>query len=594
MKNTRKFGFLAMLAMLVTFSACNKDEVLKSLEVAFGDSEVSVAENADPITITVEFPEESKVNAEVALMIEGTAVYGTDYTTSPAVESDQLTFEVAKGDASVSFTFTPIDDDFYTEDLTVTATLIEAKGIDLGENSSVAVTITDDGDASNETIDLGDGEAFNMANFVTSFEQIFEVTDPIFWSFDHSFSGGLLVESTRYNSAFGGYFSPLEDSEDECCGPPIPEEPVYFIEHDYEDGVVVSSSITSFSSDEAGFVLSCFDYVITYTFDDEGFIAKTQTRALFDGVAEAEFEFNAAGQLTTRTETSDDFKRVASPYGANAFELEPESDETVKTLTYNSDGTIASVLESSFYGDYFMAFTYTGGLATQAEQYYGTDATGELIATYSLTYDAENRITEIAITGGGEPSGIEEPNEVMQFSYTATTGSMSYYEEEYEVERLVYRYGGALEQNWEFSYGCVECRETGLPPAVLEFVRVEYLGEYTEDVRGLRLDGPGLGCQVPRQYVERIDVLDENEDLIGYVTIDERVSYGYKLAESVYDADGTLLYTLDFSVDPGDYCDVVITDVINSTTYENVYDEGSIYDNAPWYEDVFPDNGFCD
>lgn len=61
----------------------------------------------------------------------------------------------------------------------------------------------------------------------------------------------------------------------------------------------------------------------------------------------------------------------------------------------------------------------------------------------------------------------------------------------------------------------------------------------------------------------------------------------------MYEGNGTLLFTLDFSADPGDYCDVVITDEVNGGTV-TVFGEGGLLDTAQWYEELFRNNNFCD
>ncbi|MCP4457353.1 MAG: hypothetical protein GY816_04910 [Cytophagales bacterium] len=151
---------------LLVLTGCNKDEgTIPAIEVGFDESSTIISEDGDAITVTLVFPA-SKINASIVAEISGTAVYGTDYTTSPAVESGTIAMSVEKGDTEARFTFTPIDNEDYNEDLTVIAELLEVDNIDLSSITTYTITISDDGDPLNETIKIDDEQSFNMKNFL--------------------------------------------------------------------------------------------------------------------------------------------------------------------------------------------------------------------------------------------------------------------------------------------------------------------------------------------------------------------------------------------------------------------------------------------
>ena len=146
MKRMKTIGLLLTMATLVVFMSCGGDDdgikIDPNLEIDFDAATASVGEDGSAITLTLSFPE-APSDVSVTAAVTGTAVYGTDYTTSPAVTGGNVTLSVSEGDTEATITFTPIDNQDVDGSKTVIFTLQAAEGLELGTNTSMTVTITD-------------------------------------------------------------------------------------------------------------------------------------------------------------------------------------------------------------------------------------------------------------------------------------------------------------------------------------------------------------------------------------------------------------------------------------------------------------------
>ena len=130
---------------LIFASACGSDDPAPvPVSINFSTATSSVMENGEPITVTVSFSAASPVTGTFSATVSGDAVYTDDYTTDPPAASGTIAFTVASGDANASFTFTPVNNDAYTGDKTVTFTLSGVTGVELGTTTAIIVTIADD------------------------------------------------------------------------------------------------------------------------------------------------------------------------------------------------------------------------------------------------------------------------------------------------------------------------------------------------------------------------------------------------------------------------------------------------------------------
>ncbi len=584
MKNLLLFTLVASVGLLLS---CGKDDIkISPLSLAFSETEATVSEDADPVTVTLTFPK-AELAASVSLTISGTAVYGTDYTTNPAVEADQIMFDVEKDQTSISFTFTPLDNDDYNEAVTVIASLEEATGIVLGDNTSYTITIEDDGDLSNETIDLGDGQKFNMKNFIHSFEQIFNEQDHFAYAMDHTTDAGLVTDTEHYDGIYAG-FGFADD--------------YYLISHTFENGAITSSDRVTLEDEEAGIAsTSCGSESFEYTFDDEGYIVGL---ALYDWDGDLENEisytYNDAKQLVSRIGAGYDDRekrlsgsRLRSTDQITGIIVEPI--ESTETFTYNTDGTIASYERSE---SEYWEYTYTSGLMTYAEGY-DSPLDSEPLYTEEYDYSASGLVEEVIFEDldfGQVYAFVFEygASEVTINEYS--DGSISDRTDVEEGFSLIYtttyKKGGILTSETEYYYdsGCIECCLDCLGAEPLEVLDFAVRSVYGDPTIG------SDGCDYLNYQVEAKEYYEgtaEALDLIGYAVIESRTN-NKKAMESVYDGDDVLLFTLDFSADPGDYCDVVITDEVNDATVTMFQLEVGVLAVAPWYEELFPNNSFCE
>ena len=150
MKHAKFLSFLMATTFAGIFVSCGSDDggtikVNTDFEIGFQSTTASVAESGAPVTVTVSFAS-APVAATLTAVVTGTAVYDTDYTTTPAVSGGEVSMSIAAGATEASFTLTPIDNADDGDNLTVVFTLQTTEGITLGTNSSYTLTITDDDD----------------------------------------------------------------------------------------------------------------------------------------------------------------------------------------------------------------------------------------------------------------------------------------------------------------------------------------------------------------------------------------------------------------------------------------------------------------
>lgn len=147
MKQLRLYGMMLSMLAMVVFISCKKDDggivIATDLEIGFQTTAVSVVESASAETITVTFPA-APAAVTISAAVTGTATYSDDYTTNPAVSSGSISLSIAKDATSATITFTPVDNDDLDGNRTVIFTLQAADGIELGDNATFTVTITDD------------------------------------------------------------------------------------------------------------------------------------------------------------------------------------------------------------------------------------------------------------------------------------------------------------------------------------------------------------------------------------------------------------------------------------------------------------------
>ena len=113
------------------------------VNLTFAETTLTVAETAGEQQVAINLSDPAPVSGSVRVTLSGTASYGDDYTTSPAGTSRSFSVAVTEGDRSVSFTFTPTDDEVVEADKNIVFTLSSAEEeLNIGSNNTLTVTLS--------------------------------------------------------------------------------------------------------------------------------------------------------------------------------------------------------------------------------------------------------------------------------------------------------------------------------------------------------------------------------------------------------------------------------------------------------------------
>ncbi len=151
MKKFIRIGLSALLFAGFIISCDDDESTPQPVAISFSESAATLDEG-QTITGTLTFPA-APVAANVTISLTGNAVYGTDYTTSPAATSGQIVIAIAKGDTQKTISFTSIDNNVFEGDKTLIATLstdsdllnvgtISTYNIEIRENDPEPTAIT--------------------------------------------------------------------------------------------------------------------------------------------------------------------------------------------------------------------------------------------------------------------------------------------------------------------------------------------------------------------------------------------------------------------------------------------------------------------
>ena len=92
-------------------------------ELGFAESRLTVLETDVEQQVTIDLDAPAPVSGSVMITLSGTATYGDDFTTTPEGTSGSFSLPITEGDESVTFMFTPNDDDAVEGDENVLFTL---------------------------------------------------------------------------------------------------------------------------------------------------------------------------------------------------------------------------------------------------------------------------------------------------------------------------------------------------------------------------------------------------------------------------------------------------------------------------------------
>lgn len=113
----KKLFYLFLFTALMVFNSCSdsEDDVkLPDITVNFTSTELGLDEDNQSIDVTINLSRKAESAIDVTLGVTATgAVYGTQFTTTPAVANDKLVVNIPAGSTSASFKLTKVDGAFF-------------------------------------------------------------------------------------------------------------------------------------------------------------------------------------------------------------------------------------------------------------------------------------------------------------------------------------------------------------------------------------------------------------------------------------------------------------------------------------------------
>ena len=337
------------------------------------------------------------------------------------------------------------------------------------------------------TIAIDATQAFNMKNFVASFEQSFVSEERYAWSFTHEYVNGKGVETYQNYSIYGAFGNKM-----------------FTIVHNFNtEGIIVSSEripIPGWDDDNV---------IFTYKFDLEGYIVKL-TKNKEGSVRDiVNMEYNVEKQLIKKTH------EVINRKGTiDINKNEGGDEEWNEVFTYDNSGNVSTYTNSRY--NYRHEYAYANGNMVELKYY----SDGSLYDVQIFEYDSENRLI-LSYEEGSDSKDVYE--------YTGgLLREIDYYENRID-DITEYGEGYQRMKRWDFEYDGDQ----------FEYCRAkEYAYDY--NLRDSRY--------VTKK--EFYNGTPENLILVGYSIIDSREGeYNKKTKESLYNAADVKLYYAEFEVD---------------------------------------------
>ncbi|WP_419033463.1 HmuY family protein, partial [Dysgonomonas gadei] len=142
----KKLLYLFLFTALIGFNSCSdsEDDVkLPDITVNFTSAELGLDEDNESIDITINLSRKAESAIDVTLGVTATgAVYGTQFTTGPAVTNNQLVVNIPAGSTSASFKVSKVSEALFdgTETLTFTISSISINnGIVIGDKKEATL-----------------------------------------------------------------------------------------------------------------------------------------------------------------------------------------------------------------------------------------------------------------------------------------------------------------------------------------------------------------------------------------------------------------------------------------------------------------------
>ncbi len=141
----KKYFYLSAIALLSILSSCSSDDDgdLIDFTVSFSSATVSLAETDTDREITLNFSRAATEAGTITVSYTGNnAVYGTDFTTSPAGSDGNISVPVAVGDLNTSITFTKLQDPIEGTTKSVAFTLSDYDQADWSNGSTTSSEVS--------------------------------------------------------------------------------------------------------------------------------------------------------------------------------------------------------------------------------------------------------------------------------------------------------------------------------------------------------------------------------------------------------------------------------------------------------------------
>ena len=141
-------SFMGLVLLFVAWACSDDDDEPQVVRIDFASATLEVMENNnDAVSVNLDLSGQSAAAGEIVISIANSqqTIYGTHYSTNPNGSSGSISLAIPANAQSVSFGFTPVDNNDDEENRAVTFTITSVSdNFELGDQESIEVTITDD------------------------------------------------------------------------------------------------------------------------------------------------------------------------------------------------------------------------------------------------------------------------------------------------------------------------------------------------------------------------------------------------------------------------------------------------------------------
>ena len=256
------------------------------------------------------------------------------------------------------------------------------------------------------TIPIDDNSAFNMKNFIISYDQMFVAGSRWAWSFTHEYIDGKAVTSSQNYKIYGDF-----------------GVNVLTTTHNYSsDGIITSSDRTStmYVDEQISF---------TYEYNLSGFIVKLTKKEKGEIRDIVNFEYSGNSLMKKTHE-----------------KIEEGRDAKEESFTYDSDGNVKSYTREYLDSDNetrYYTFTYSNGNMIESKSYYD----GDIDRTITYDYDSNNRIIKYSNNYENE-----DYDGYSTYEYSSDLMTESSYRDNRLTRKSQFKKGHIQVKSWRYIY----------------------------------------------------------------------------------------------------------------------------------------------